>query len=666
MPSTKRSSATGYSASDIQVLEGLEPVRKRPGMFIGSTDARGFHEMIREIIDNSVDEALAGRADEVWVTIKSDGSALIRDNGSGIPVDIHPKYKVSALELAMTKLHAGGKFDGRAYKISGGLHGVGASVVNALSEWTKVEVRRDGFVWSQDYERGNPKNKVTKGEKTNETGTTTNFLPDTKMFGDTSWNIKTVEDLLRYRAYLLAGLTFHLVDERTNYEKNFYFEGGIKSLVAHIDQDKQKISDVIYYSGRQGEMEVEVALQYTDAVAESIESFVNVIKTIDGGTHETGFRMALTRVINDYGRKIGAIKDNDEALTGEDVREGLTACIFVKLPTDNLQFESQTKAKLNNPEAQTAVLQITKERFETYLEEHPADGRKIIEKVLLAARARLAARAAKEAVLRKGALEGSGLPGKLADCQAREAALSELYLVEGVSAGGSAKMGRDRKFQAILPIGGKILNTERAHLDKIVEFEELRNLIIALGMGIGDTKNITKLRYHRVIVMTDADVDGEHIETLLLTFFYRHFPEIITEGYLYIAMPPLYKIQAGKNIQYAYNDEEKDNIVKKMGAGIKVEKVEAEEGDEQDGETNETTSTTRSRGFSIQRYKGLGEMNPEQLWETTMDPKTRTLKQIKVEDAAEADRTFAMLMGEEVPPRKKFIQTHAKLANLDI
>lgn len=666
MPAKKTSD---YTASDIQVLEGLEPVRKRPGMFIGSTDSRGLHEMIREIIDNSVDEALAGRADEVWVTINKDGSATIKDNGSGIPVEIHPKYKVSALELAMTKLHAGGKFDGKAYKVSGGLHGVGASVVNALSLWTKVEVRRDGYVWSQEYSRGDPKNKVTKGEKTTESGTTTNFLPDKQVFGEISWNIKTVEDLLRYRAYLLAGLTFHLVDERTNYEKNFYFEGGIRSLVAHINQDKQKISDVIYFSGEQSQVSVEVALQYTNAVAETIESFVNVIKTVDGGAHETGFRMALTRVINDYGRKIGAIKDTDEALTGEDAREGLTACIFVKLPTDNLQFESQTKAKLNNPEAQTAVLQITKDNLEAYLEEHPADARKIIEKVLLAARARLAARAAKEAVLRKGALEGSTLPGKLADCQERDAALSELYLVEGDSAGGSAKMGRDRKFQAILPIGGKILNTERAHLDKIVEFEELRDLIIALGMGIGDTKNVGKLRYHRIVIMTDADVDGEHIETLLLTFFYRHFPEVITNGYLYIAMPPLYKIQSGKTINYAYNDDEKDSIVKKTGNGRSTDNSlqsteNTQENSETDGENQAVVS--RRSTVSIQRYKGLGEMNPEQLWETTMDPGSRTLKQITVEDAAEADRVFTMLMGEEVPPRKKFIQTHAKMANLDI
>lgn len=679
MPAKKTSAFSeknsAYTASDIQVLEGLEPVRKRPGMFIGSTDSRGYHEMIREIIDNSVDEALAGRADEVWVTLQNDNSAKVQDNGAGIPVALHPKYKVSALELAMTKLHAGGKFDGKAYKVSGGLHGVGASVVNALSSWSRVEVRRDGYVWNQEYKAGTPKTKVTKGEATREHGTTTTFIPDRAMFGDVIWNIKTIEDMIRYRAYLVAGLTFHLTAEKYGYDKTFYFEGGIRSLVAHIDQDKQKISDVIYFSGEQLNVQVEIALQYTNAVAETIESFVNVIKTVDGGAHETGFRMALTRVINDYGRKIGAIKDTDEALTGEDVREGLTACIFVKLPTDNLQFESQTKAKLNNPEAQTAVLQITKDKFESYLEEHPADGRKIIEKVLLAARARLAARAAKEAVLRKGALEGSTLPGKLADCQERDAALSELYLVEGDSAGGSAKMGRDRKFQAILPIGGKILNTERAHLDKIVEFEELRDLIIALGMGIGDTKNVGKLRYHRIVIMTDADVDGEHIETLLLTFFYRHFPEVITNGYLYIAMPPLYKIQSGKTINYAYNDEEKEAIVKRLsGLGSRLSAtsqpvISQSETDEQTTDQQESENgqhKTDNRKAAIQRYKGLGEMNPDQLWETTMDPGSRTLKQITVEDVAEADRVFTMLMGEEVPPRKKFIQTHAKMANLDI
>ncbi len=658
-----------YTAADIQVLEGLEPVRKRPGMFIGSTDARGFHELIREIIDNSVDEALAGRATEIWVTIKEDGSAQVQDDGAGIPVAPHPKYKISALELAMTRLHAGGKFDGKVYKVSGGLHGVGASVVNALSSWMKVEVKQDGYTFSQEYERGAPKTPVTRGEKTTETGTTTTFLPDKEMFGAITWNTKLIEDQLRYRAYLVAGLTFHLTDERDEYQKTFYFEGGIRSLVTHINHEKKPVSDVIYFKGSQEGIEAEVALQYTDAIAETIESFANVIKTTDGGTHITGLRMALTRVINDYARKTGALKENDEPLTGEDVREGLTACILVKIPTDLLQFESQTKAKLNNPEAQTFVAQVTKDSLETYLEENPADGRRILEKVLLAAKARLAARAAKDAVLRKGALEGTTLPGKLADCQERDPAKSELYLVEGISAGGSAKGGRDRRFQAILPIGGKILNTERAHLDKIVQFEELKDLIVALGAGIGDTKNMDKLRYHRIIVMTDADVDGEHIETLLLTFFYRHYKEVITAGHLYIALPPLYKVQRGREIFYAYNDEEKEQVLKTLrtkGVGKKTKDGEVTQEVQEEGDGEAPTTTRGTRTIVIQRYKGLGEMNPSQLWETTMNPEKRTLKQVNVEDAAEADRVFTMLMGEEVPPRKRFIQTHAKLANLDI
>lgn len=660
MPATKKT--PDYTASDIQVLEGLEPVKKRPGMFIGSTDSRGLHEMIREIIDNSVDETLAGRATEVWVTVQKDGSAKVADNGAGIPTEPHPKFKISALELAMTRLHAGGKFDGKVYKVSGGLHGVGASVVNALSSFTRVEVRRNGFIFSQEYERGTPKTKVTKGQPTREHGTTTIFLPDKKVFGDISWNTKIIEDQLRYRAYLVRGITFHLTDEHTRYQKTFYFEGGIRSFVSHTNEDKTVLSEVIYFEGKQENQEVEIALQYTNGVSETIESFANVIKTIDGGTHETGFRIAITRVVNDYARKIGALKETDEPLTGEDTREGLTACIFVKIPTNELQFESQTKAKLNNPEAQTLVMQTTKDKLEKYLEEHPAEGRKIIEKVLLAARARLAARAARDAVIRKGELTGTTLPGKLADCQEINPEECELYLVEGDSAGGSAKQGRDRRFQAILPIGGKILNTERAHLDKIVQFEELRDLIIALGMGIGETKNLLKLRYRRIIIMTDADVDGEHIETLLLTFFYRHLPEIVQSGYLYIALPPLYKIQRGREIVYAYNDEEKDALARRTGVNhSKSVPISTEPNGEQNG-----PAPIRSGSVTIQRYKGLGEMNPQQLWDTTMNPETRTLKQVTVEDAAEADRVFTMLMGEEVPPRKRFIQTHAKLANLDI
>ncbi|MAG59335.1 DNA topoisomerase IV subunit B [Candidatus Woesebacteria bacterium] len=624
-----------YTEHDIQVLEGLEPVRRRPGMFIGSTDARGFHECLREIIDNSVDEALAGSATEIWVTLRKDGSATVSDNGRGIPVGKHKSGK-SALEVTMTKLHAGGKFAEGAYKISGGLHGVGASVVNALSSWCKVEVRREGFVWTQDYERGNPKGAVKKGVKTSETGTTTSFLPDKKVFGKMNWNPKTIEDSIRNRAYLIAGLTFHLVDEKTGIPKTFYFEGGIKSLVAHINKDKKTISDVIYFSRENGELSAEIALQYNDGIGETVEPFVNVIKTADGGTHVTGFRIGLTRSISDYAKKIGVAKEVIDSLAGEDTREGLIGVIFVKIPTNKIQFESQTKTKLNNPEAQGFVAQMVKEELDTYFEENPSDARRILEKITIATQARLAARAAKDAVLRKGALEGGSLPGKLADCQEKDPDLSELYIVEGDSAGGSAKQGRDRKFQAILPLGGKILNTERAHLDKIVKFEELKDLIIALGAGIGETVNPEKLRYHRVIIMTDADVDGQHIATLLLTFFYRHLPIIIEKGYLYLALPPLYRIQVGKKVHYVYDEDEREKLIKNNGKA------------------------------SIQRYKGLGEMNPEQLWDTTMDPKNRTLKQITIDDVAEVDRVFSMLMGNEVPPRKKFIQSRAKMATLDI
>lgn len=640
MASKTAKQTNDYTAADIQLLEGLEPVRKRPGMFVGSTDSRGLHHLLTEIIDNSVDEALAGFATEIWVTLNPDGSATVVDNGRGIPVDKH-KSGVSALELTMTKLHAGGKFTEGAYKVSGGLHGVGASVVNALSQWATVEVYRDGFTYSQSYKKGKPEGAVKKGEKTQKTGTKTTFLPDRGVFTTVSWNPKAIEDSIRNRAYLIAGLTFHLtyLDGLT---KTFYFEGGIRSLVAHINRGKQVLSNVIYMSptgkGNGTDLAAEVAIQYNDGLAETVESFVNVIKTVDGGTHVTGFRMGLTRAINDYARKIGVTKEVVEQINGEDTREGLTAVIFLKIPTNKIQFESQTKAKLNNPEAQNFLNLLVKEELDTYFEENPSDGRRILEKVTLSAKARLAAKAAKEAVLRKGALEGSTLPGKLADCQEKDPGLSELYIVEGDSAGGSAKMARDRRFQAILPIGGKILNTERAHLDKIVHFEELRDLIIALGAGIGDTTNLDRLRYHRIIIMTDADVDGSHIATLLMTFFYRHFSQVIEKGYLYLAMPPLYKIQVGKGVFYAYNDEEKAQVLANNG-NIKA---------------------------VIQRYKGLGEMNPDQLRETTMDPEKRTLKQITIDDVEEANRTFSTLMGEDVPQRKKFIQANARFASLDV
>lgn len=635
--------SSAYTGKHIVVLEGLEPVRKRPAMYIGSTDKRGLHHIVTEIIDNSVDEALAGFAHHVWITLHQDKTVTIMDDGRGIPVDLMPQYQKSALEIVMTKLHAGGKFDSRVYKVSGGLHGVGASVVNALSAFMKVYVKRDGKVYTQEYKAGIPQGPVkptTQETLPAETGTKTVFLPDKEIFKEgIDLDLEILKKSVRERAYLISKLFFHLLDERTDEEFNFYFEGGISSLVEELNQNKEVLIKPIYLHKQVDSMEVEVAIQYNDSFTETVESFVNVINTIDGGTHLTGFRMALTRAINDYGKKISAIKDGEEGITGEDTREGLTAVIFVKMPSQNVQFEGQTKGKLGNAEVQPLVQNAVKETLDVYFEENPGEARRILEKVLLAARARLAAKAAKDAIIRKGALEGSTLPGKLADCQEKNPEQSELFIVEGDSAGGSAKQGRDRKFQAILPLGGKILNTERARLDKIIEFEELKDLIIALGMGIGESLTPEKLRYHRIIIMSDADVDGEHIATLLLTFFYRHLPYIIQNGHLYLAQPPLYKIQIGKLIFYAYSDEEKEQILK----------------DQKSGGT-----------LTVQRYKGLGEMNPSQLWETTMDPQTRILRQVNIADAGSADQVFTMLMGEEVPPRKRFIQTHAKTATLDI
>jgi len=646
-----------YNADQIQVLEGLEPVRKRPGMYIGSTDSRGLHECLREIVDNSVDESFAGVAKNIWVVVRTDGSAIVRDDGRGIPVDRHKSGK-SALEVTMTKLHAGGKFGGDAYKVSGGLHGVGASVVNALSKFFRVIVMRDNKAYFQEYKKGEPAHDVAEAtdeylDKSlpeiwdltpgkNQTGTLTQFNPDPEIFHETTFDKVKIKNILRDRAYLIPKLAFHFYDERDNESAHYYFEGGIKSLVKHGNRGKEAVSDVVYISkdDRSQNIAVEVAVQYTDTYSENAKGYVNGIHTTDGGTHLTGFRIALTRAVSDYAKKSGysgKILEDKNGLTGDDMKEGLNAVIYVKMPSSNLQFESQTKAKLNNPEVQGFVASAVKEGLDTYFEEHPQDAKSIMEKILLAAKARLAARAAKDAVLRKGALEGSALPGKLADCQSRDPEVSELYIVEGDSAGGSAKQGRDRRFQAILPLGGKILNTERAHLDKIVKFDELKDLIVALGAGIGDSTQYEKLRYHRVIIMTDADVDGEHIKTLLLTFFFRHLPDIIKNGYLYIALPPLYRVQVGKEVTYAYTDEE-------MSAAVK----------------------SANSKYVIQRYKGLGEMNPNQLWETTMDPENRTLKQVTSDDAEEADRVFTMLMGEEVAPRKKFIQTHAKLATLDI
>jgi DNA gyrase subunit B len=874
-----------YTAEEIQVLEGLEPVRKRPGMYIGSTDTRGLHHLVTEIIDNSVDEAIAGYASNVYVIIQKDNKVTIYDDGRGIPVETHKKTGLSALEVAMTKLHAGAKFSNNAYQASGGLHGIGASAVNALSSWLKVEVIRNKKLYTQEYKQGKPKTKVKEGKVPGEkgfyqnpSGTKTTFLPDPAVFKESrEFSFKRIKLSLRERAYLVAGVFFHLYDKRNNNECHFYFDGGIKSLVKHLNKGKKTIHPIIYAKRDLDEFDfpigAEVALQYNEGFAENVVSFANVINTPDGGTHLTGFRTALTKAVKDYVVKKDLLKGEKGGFVGDDLKEGLTAVVFLKMPASDIQFESQTKTKLNNPEAQSAVYTVTREALDVYFEEHPNEARKILEKVVLAAKARMAARAAKDAVIRKGALEGMTLPGKLADCQQSDPSKSEIYIVEGDSAGGcfsddtkialtdgrnvsftkliqedkkgkknycytiletgqigvgkitnprktkkntnvikiildnnqeiictpdhlfmlndgsykkaehltkkdslmplyrklskikdknitidgsemvydvkkkkwvfthiladkynlehkkykklykyhkhhkdfnklnnnpdnierlpknkhlrlcqrffdnnkkqmleavscynhkikkiiklktkidvydlevpethnfalasgifvhnSAKQGRDRKFQAILPLGGKILNTERARLDKIIEFDELKALIIALGTGIGETFDIEKLRYHRVVIMCDADVDGEHIATLLLTFFYRHLKPVVDQGYLYIALPPLYKIQIGKEIHYAYNEEQKKEVFAK----------------------------NKDKKIQLQRYKGLGEMNPNQLWETTMDPQNRILKKVQVEDAVQADQTFNMLMGQEVPPRRKFIQTHAKMANLDI
>ncbi len=641
-----------YSAEQIQVLEGLEPVRKRPGMYIGSTDLRGLHHLVKEVVDNSIDEALAGFAKNIWVVLHEDNYVTVADDGRGIPVEIHPKVGKSALEVIMTTLHAGGKFGEGGYKVSTGLHGVGVSAVNALSDYLRAEVRRDGKQYFQEYEKGKAKSKVAPLEKnpklaftssfnwTAKAGTKITFLADKSIFSAITPDFEKLEKQLKQVAYLVAGIFFHLYDERTGQLRHFYFQSGLATLIKHLNKNKALIhpEPILIHRVVEG-VDVEVGIQYNDGFTENVEAFANVVPTTEGGTHLTGFRIALTRAINDYARKIEALKEKDENLTGEDMREGLTAVVSIKMDSDKIQFESQTKEKLGNAEVQPIVSTVVKEGLEVFFEENPSDGKAILEKVLLAARARAAARAAKDAVIRKGALEGMTLPGKLADCQNRDAADSELYIVEGDSAGGSAKQGRDRKFQAILPLRGKILNTERARLDKILEFEEIKALVIALGTGIGDTVDYGKIRYHRVILMTDADVDGEHIRTLLLTFFFRYLPEVINKGYLYIAQPPLYKVQKGKEIHYAYSDEEKNHTLKKLGDGQQA---------------------------IISRYKGLGEMNPEQLWETTMNPENRVLKQVILEDAVETDEVFTMLMGDEVPPRKRFIQTHAKMATLDI
>ena len=631
-----------YDAKDIQVLEGLEAVRRRPGMYVGGTDIKALHHLVYEVVDNSIDEALAGVCDRIEVTINPDSSVTVTDNGRGIPVDIHPQMKKSALEVVMTVLHAGGKFGGGGYKVSGGLHGVGVSAVNALSEWCEVEVQRDGKKHFQRYERGYPKGPVTVIGKTSpkETGSKTTFKFDPEIFkGDLDYRFDTLTQRFREMAFVTRGVTIYFRDDRINREMTFYFEGGITSFVRYLNRNRDVLHRVVHAEKEIEGITIDAAIQYTDAYAESVYSFANTINTIDGGTHLTGLRGAVTRTINDYARHSGLLKEADPNFTGDDTREGLTAIISIKHPDP--QFESQTKVKLMNPEVQTLAQQVVGDSFSTFLEENPAAGKAIVQKCLTSARARDAAKKARDLVIRKSALESLTLPGKLADCSERDPEKTELYLVEGESAGGSAKQGRDRHFQAILPLRGKILNTERARLDKILANNEVKALISALGTGISDNFEISGLRYGRVIIMTDADVDGSHIRTLLLTFFFRYMSTLIEEGHLYIAQPPLYRVAYKNQVKFAYSDLQKDQVIKEMG-----------------------TSADR---VSLQRYKGLGEMNPEQLWDTTMDPKVRTLLLVTIEDAAEADRTFDMLMGSAVPPRRRFIQTHARdVKNLDI
>jgi len=681
-----------YTAKDIYVLEGLDPVRKRPGMYIGSTGVDGLHHLIWEVLDNSIDEAMAGYAKNIAISLLPENKVTVVDDGRGIPVDIHKQTKKSALETVMTTLHAGGKFGSDAYKVSGGLHGVGVSVVNALSVWVKAEVCRDGLQYVQEYSRGKPKYAVKKVGKCSGSGTAVSFQPDSEIFEKIEFDLNAILDHVRQQAYLTKGIKVSVIDQR-NGEKSkdgmalasshtFYFEGGIVSYVKYLNRNETVKHDNIFYVGKETaigkhQIFVEAAFQYTDDIQAREMSFANNIYTAEGGAHLTGFRTALTRALNDYAKKNEYLKKDDDTLTGDDVREGVTAVISVKIRNSELQFEGQTKAKLGNPEARTAVETVLGEELKDWLERYSRDAQEIIGKAILSQKARKAAKAARETVLRKGALDGLALPGKLADCQSRDPAESELFLVEGDSAGGSAKSGRDRRFQAILPLRGKILNVERARLDKMLASKEVRALVIALGAAIGDEFNEAKLRYHRVIIATDADVDGAHIRTLLLTLFYRYFPVVIERGYLYIAQPPLYKVQSGKTIQYAYSDAERDKIVvevKKIKVEAKKERAKKkgeEMGDvtEEEGEVpvQEGEPASGGKGIEIQRYKGLGEMNPLQLWETTMDPAARTLRQVSIKDGTEADNIFTILMGDEVFPRKKFIQTHAKLVkNLDV
>ncbi|MCC6300133.1 MAG: DNA topoisomerase (ATP-hydrolyzing) subunit B [Anaerolineales bacterium] len=634
-----------YGVSSIQALEGIEHVRKRPGMYVGGTDIKALHHLVYEVVDNAIDEALAGFCTSINITIHSDSGVTVEDNGRGIPVGPHPSKKdakgrpMETVDVVMTVIGAGGKFGGGGYKVSGGLHGVGVSAVNALSEWMTTEIRRDGKLWQQQYKRGVPQGAIKQIGKAGkeESGTKQTFKFDKQIFTeDIDYRFDTLVQRFREMAFVTRGVTIKFVDERNDREMTFYFEGGITSFVRYLNRNRENLHSVVYVEKEIENIGVEAAIQYTDAYTESVYSFANTINTIDGGTHLTGLRSSLTRVINDYARKSGLLKDSDPNFSGDDTREGLTAIVSVKHPGP--QFESQTKVKLMNPEVQTYVTQVVGDAFGTFLEENPQAARAIVAKCLTSARARDAARKARDLVIRKSALESLTLPGKLADCSERDSSKTELYIVEGDSAGGSAKQGRDRHFQAILPLRGKIMNTERARLDKILSSNEIKALISALGTGIGDNFDLEGLRYGRVIIMTDADVDGSHIRTLLLTFFFRYMPQLIEDGHLYIAQPPLYRIAHKNTVKYVYSDKEKDKALKEIGDKA-----------------------------NLQRYKGLGEMNPTQLWETTMNPENRTLLLVTVDDAAEADRTFDMLMGDAVDPRRKFIQTHAKaVRNLDI
>jgi len=709
MAANKEQKKSSYTASDIYVLEGLEPVRKRPGMYIGGTGIDGLHHLIWEVFDNSLDEAMGGHADHIIVTLLPDEMVSVQDNGRGIPVEKHKQTGVSTLETVMTTLHAGGKFGGEAYKVSGGLHGVGVSVVNALSSYLKAEVHRDGAVYVQEYVRGKPKKPVKKIGDSKFRGTITTFQPDPEIFKERGWKLDTILAHLRQQAYLTRGITINVIDARIGVSPGgapakqgnpqypshtFHFEGGLVSYVSFLNHGiEPKHRSIFYAHKEQQDIDVEIAFQYVDDLSAKEISFANNIHTVEGGTHMTGFKAAITRTLNDYARKNGYLKEKDENLTGDDVREGLVAILSVKLREP--QFEGQTKAKLGTPEARAAVETVMNLELADWLDRNPTDARAIMDKVILASKARAAAKAARDTVLRKGALDGFSLPGKLADCSSRSAEESELFIVEGDSAGGSAKQGRDRNFQAILPLRGKILNVERARIDKMLASLEVRALIIAMGTAIAEEFELAKLRYHKIIIMTDADVDGAHIRTLLLTLFYRHFPQLFDGGHIYIAQPPLYRIAKGGTVQYVYSDEEKEKIVAQYAkaADIKLPKMtvkpardakgfadfeaepleggtaaaESEEASSGAGESDVQEGVVKIAGLTIQRYKGLGEMNPEQLWDTTMNPANRVLLQVTIEDAQEADRVFDVLMGSEVAPRKKFIQTHARsVQNLDI